>query len=140
VRSKPNSDKALRQIPHSTIISEKDRSREIEELIEGIATVAEQSFRPDRRFVSASFHASDDGRRMLNYAQWTSQADYEAFMQEMSAMPPQPSAKPFGALVPSRSMAMLTPSTTSWRERDERTSFPRFNRNAFSYERCQVRF
>ena len=49
-------------------------------LIAGIAGIVEASFRPDPRFVSANFHASLDGRRMLNYAQWTSQADYEAFM------------------------------------------------------------
>ncbi len=49
-------------------------------LIEGIADVVQHRFRPDPRFLSASFHASLDGRRMLNYAQWTSQADYDAFM------------------------------------------------------------
>lgn len=56
----------------------------IEELIEGIAAVVEQSFRPDRRFISAIFHVSNDKHRVLNYAQWTSQADYEAFMNEIS--------------------------------------------------------
>ena len=54
----------------------------VEEMIEGIAAVVERSFAPDPRFVSASFHVSEDGRRVLNYAQWTSRADYEAFMDE----------------------------------------------------------
>lgn len=31
-------------------------------------------------FVSASLHKSLDGVRVLNYAQWRSQADYEAFI------------------------------------------------------------
>ncbi len=30
----------------------------------------------DAGFVSASFHASDDGRRILNYAQWLSKEDW----------------------------------------------------------------
>ena len=53
-----------------------------EEMIEDIAEVVERWFGPDPRFVSASFHLSDDGRRVLNYAQWTSRADYQAFMDE----------------------------------------------------------
>ncbi|HKM62041.1 MAG TPA: antibiotic biosynthesis monooxygenase family protein [Acidisphaera sp.] len=32
-------------------------------------------------FISASFHASEDGQRMVNYAQWRSRADWEAFMK-----------------------------------------------------------
>lgn len=31
-------------------------------------------------FVSSSFHASEDGRHMLNYAQWRSRADFDGFM------------------------------------------------------------
>lgn len=30
-------------------------------------------------FVSASFHASHDGARVINYAQWRTEADFRAF-------------------------------------------------------------
>ena len=53
-------------------------------MIEGIAEVVERWFGPDPRFVSASFHLSDDGRRVLNYAQWTSREDYQAFMDDLA--------------------------------------------------------
>lgn len=70
--------------PHVVIVQFETEPDQIEALIEGIAAVVERSFRPDRRFVSASFHARADGRRMLNYAQWTSAADYDAFMREIA--------------------------------------------------------
>ncbi len=91
----------------------------IEALIDGIAAAVEQSFCPDRRFVSASFHASDDGRRMLNYAQWTSQADYEAFMNDTSGNRTRTIGKSSNAAEQSRSVAMRTPSGASWKEWDE---------------------
>ena len=55
-----------------------------EAMIEAIAEVVERWFGPDPRFVSASFHLSDDGRRVINYAQWTSREDYQAFMDDLA--------------------------------------------------------
>ena len=50
-------------------------------LIEAVAAEAERWIRHCPGFVSASFHASTDGREMVNYAQWRSRADYEAFVR-----------------------------------------------------------
>ena len=41
-------------------------------LIDGIAEQVELYFRHDPAFVSISFHASEDGLRVVNYAQWRS--------------------------------------------------------------------
>lgn len=70
--------------PYTLVVEFETEPEKIDELIRDIAAVVEQSFRCDSRFVSASFHRSSDRRRMLNYAQWTSQKDYEAFMNEAS--------------------------------------------------------
>ena len=54
-------------------------------LIEGLAAEAERSFRPHPAFISASFLASLDGRRVVNYAQWTGEEAYTAFMEGSKA-------------------------------------------------------
>ena len=45
-------------------------------LIDGIADEVEQHFECYAGFVSASFHASEDGRRVINYGQWRSKEDW----------------------------------------------------------------
>lgn len=35
-------------------------------------------------FISSNFHKSHDGKNILNYAQWKSQQDYEAFRGDSS--------------------------------------------------------
>ena len=45
-------------------------------LIDGIADEVERYFKSYVGFVSASFHASEDGRRVINYAQWRSKEDW----------------------------------------------------------------
>ena len=47
-------------------------------LIDGIADEVERRFKHYDGFVSASFHASEDGRRVINYAQWTSRDAWAA--------------------------------------------------------------
>lgn len=47
-------------------------------LIDGIADEVERYFKSYIGFVSASFHASEDGRRVINYAQWRSKEDWVA--------------------------------------------------------------
>jgi Antibiotic biosynthesis monooxygenase len=47
-------------------------------LIDGIADEVERYFKSCIGFVSASFHASEDGRRVINYAQWHSKEDWVA--------------------------------------------------------------
>jgi quinol monooxygenase YgiN len=46
--------------------------------IDEIADEVERYFKRYAGFVSASFHASDDGRRVINYAQWLSKEDWTA--------------------------------------------------------------
>jgi quinol monooxygenase YgiN len=46
------------------------------ELIDRICDLVEKYIKSDLGFISASFHASEDGRRVINYAQWRSKADW----------------------------------------------------------------
>lgn len=46
-------------------------------LIDAIADQVEQHFKSYSGFVSTSFHASDDGRRVVNYAKWLSKDAWE---------------------------------------------------------------
>lgn len=40
--------------------------------VDAIANQVEQHIKNDTGFVSANFHASEDGQRVINYAQWRS--------------------------------------------------------------------
>lgn len=48
-----------------------------------ISAVADlvESFKTYRGFVSASFHCSEDGKRVVNYAQWQSKEDWQNAFQ-----------------------------------------------------------
>jgi len=48
--------------------------------IDAIAEQVEQHIKSFPGFVSASFHASEDGKRVYNYAQWSSREAYESFL------------------------------------------------------------
>jgi quinol monooxygenase YgiN len=52
-----------------------------QELIDLMIDALETTTRHQPGFVSASFHKSLDGTRVFNYAQWKTQAEYEAFAQ-----------------------------------------------------------
>jgi heme-degrading monooxygenase HmoA len=43
--------------------------------------------KPMPGFISASIHKSIDGTRIVNYAQWRSNADFEAMTRDESARP-----------------------------------------------------
>jgi quinol monooxygenase YgiN len=47
-----------------------------QESIDRIGDLVEKYIKSDLGFISASFHASEDGRRVINYAQWRSKADW----------------------------------------------------------------
>jgi len=47
-------------------------------LIDGIADEIQRHFQKYPGFISASFHASEDGRRVVNYGQWRSKADWSS--------------------------------------------------------------
>lgn len=51
-------------------------------LIRAIAAEVERWVRHRPGFVSSSFHASHDGTRVINYAQWRSEADFRAFVAD----------------------------------------------------------
>jgi len=59
---------------------------------ERLLTITETLMAPLMRrqpgFVSSSFHRSRDGTQVVNYAQWRSVADYEAFGREPAVQEP----------------------------------------------------
>ncbi len=59
-------------------VQPKHQDRLVQLLIEATETVMCQV----PGFVSASFHASVDGTRVTNYAQWRSEAHYEAMLND----------------------------------------------------------
>ena len=50
-------------------------------LIAGVTAEVERWVAPSPGFIASAFHRSEDGRRVVNYAQWRSRADWEAFTQ-----------------------------------------------------------
>jgi hypothetical protein len=48
--------------------------------VDAIADLVEQHIENDTGFVSASFHASEDGQRVINYAQWRSGSTVNTLM------------------------------------------------------------
>jgi quinol monooxygenase YgiN len=52
-----------------------------EDLALVLKVATEETIRHAPGFISASVHVSDDGKRVINYAQWRSKADYEAMRQ-----------------------------------------------------------
>jgi antibiotic biosynthesis monooxygenase (ABM) superfamily enzyme len=68
--------------PTATLINvfvvEPDRQRELVDLLER-ATTEVMRYLPG--FVSANIHASDDGARVVNYAQWATPAAYQAMLR-----------------------------------------------------------
>lgn len=53
-----------------------------EALITAIVAEVERWVRHRPGFVSSTFHASLDGRHVLNYAQWRTEADFQAFTRD----------------------------------------------------------
>ena len=51
-------------------------------LIDAVASEVERWIRHRPGFISASLHASDDGKHVMNYAQWKDKASYEAFLDD----------------------------------------------------------
>jgi quinol monooxygenase YgiN len=56
-----------------------------QELIALLRRTTEETMSRFPGFVSANFHASRDGTRVLNYAQWRSDADFEAMLADPAA-------------------------------------------------------
>jgi quinol monooxygenase YgiN len=59
-----------------------ERQRELVELLE---RVTQESMRHVAGFVSANIHASSDGTRVINYAQWESPEAFQAMLADPDA-------------------------------------------------------
>ena len=57
-----------------------------EKLIAMLVEATDTTMRHIAGFISASIHKSQDGKRVANYAQWRSMADYEAMMHNPEAL------------------------------------------------------
>ena len=65
-----------------TVVPEKQR-----ELIALLVEATEKTMKHLPGFISANIHRSLDGKRVVNYAQWKSMADFEAMRKNPKAMP-----------------------------------------------------
>jgi quinol monooxygenase YgiN len=57
------------------------------ELADLLVTATEETMRHLPGFISASIHKSVDGTKVINYAQWRSQADFAALKDNPKARP-----------------------------------------------------
>ena len=58
-----------------------------DELAELLVDVTESTMKHIPGFVSASIHVSDDGERVINYAQWESREHFERMLNNEDARP-----------------------------------------------------
>ncbi|MFB7493706.1 antibiotic biosynthesis monooxygenase family protein [Streptomyces sp. NPDC056161] len=56
-----------------------------DELVELLARATEETMRHQPGFIRANFHASKDGLRVINYAQWESEEHYRAMLANPEA-------------------------------------------------------
>jgi quinol monooxygenase YgiN len=54
-------------------------------LVDLLTEATEQVMRHHRGFISANIHASLDGTRVVNYAQWRSREDFQAMLDDPTA-------------------------------------------------------
>ncbi|MGA5037029.1 putative quinol monooxygenase [Streptomyces capoamus] len=57
-----------------------------DELVQTIRTFVQEEVRHRSGFVSSTVHTSQDGTRVINYAQWESREAFEAFQSDADAM------------------------------------------------------
>ena len=55
------------------------------DLVETLAHVTDEVMRQRPGFISANIHASTDGNRVVNYAQWASADDFRAMLADPEA-------------------------------------------------------
>lgn len=56
-----------------------------DDLVSALSTATEHGMKQRPGFISASLHVSRDGKHVTNYAQWRSQADLDAMMNDPDA-------------------------------------------------------
>ena len=70
-------DDVVTQVITFDVVAEKQ-----DDLVAALVTQAERWIRFCPGFISSTFHASLDGCHVLNYAQWRTEADLEAFARD----------------------------------------------------------
>lgn len=73
-----------------------------------LSNITEASIRYQPGVISVSIHSSFDGKRVVNYAQWASKADFEAFMKKPET---QEQLKQFAMLAASVSLGLYRVET-----------------------------
>jgi heme-degrading monooxygenase HmoA len=68
-------DTGVTTLVNVLVVEPEDQEKLIQVLKEG----TEALFSKEPGYISASFHKSKDGRKVINYAQWKSSKDIEAF-------------------------------------------------------------
>ncbi|WP_326569072.1 antibiotic biosynthesis monooxygenase family protein [Amycolatopsis rhabdoformis] len=58
-----------------------------QELVDVLVSATEHHIRHREGFISANIHTSTDGTRVLNYAQWTDVAHFEAMLADPACRP-----------------------------------------------------
>jgi quinol monooxygenase YgiN len=58
-----------------------------QKLVQLLIDATEQTMKHLPGFISASIHKSQDGTKVINYAQWRSQKDFDAMRQDPKAKP-----------------------------------------------------
>jgi quinol monooxygenase YgiN len=58
-----------------------------QKLVQLLIDATEQTMKHLPGFISASIHKSQDGTKVINYAQWRSQRDFDAMRQDPKAKP-----------------------------------------------------
>lgn len=56
-------------------------------LVDLLIDATERTMQHQSGFISANIHKSYDGKRVINYAQWRSQEDFEAMLKNQDAIP-----------------------------------------------------
>jgi quinol monooxygenase YgiN len=59
--------------------------RDADRLVEMLVAATNEVMRGRKGFVSASIHKSEDGTRIVNYAQWASKSDFETMRADPQA-------------------------------------------------------
>lgn len=58
-----------------------------DELVDLLVRITDKSMRGRDGFISASIHVSQDGTRVVNYAQWRDKAAFDAMLADPEAQP-----------------------------------------------------
>jgi quinol monooxygenase YgiN len=74
-----------------------DKQKELADLL---IRATDETMRHVPGFISASIHRSLDGKKVINYAQWRSQADFEALKENPKALPHMKAAAALASFEP----------------------------------------